>query len=432
MNGDTQGREGFRDPSGGIYKGWTTTLGSTVGLALGPSVLLVFCFGTFITPLHNEFGWSIASISLGAMMISVMIMLTSIVQGRLVDRLGGRTMVLIFAPLFGLGFAMLYFLPDRLWMFYAMCLLLPWLGLGVWPISYLKLTGAWFGRRLGLALGIANAGIGIGAAVLPPLAVHLIATYGWRSAYLVLGLLAMVIAWPTARWLLKDRKDAEASQAPGAPRLLEGMGFADARRTRSFWIIAIGFALLGAASMAIIVHQSRVLIDLGMTPQRAGALQASMGIALIFGRVCTGWLLDRFHARSIMLVLCLGGAVALSVLASGAPMNSAIACAVVIGFLVGAEFDVLSYVIPRYFGIRAFGTIYGAVFAVFQLFAAIGVATVGNSRSALGTYSTALWVLAAVLFLAACCFMLLKEYRYTHQGGIEEAKIPERLETAGA
>ena len=146
MNSHTTGSELLIDSSGKLYQGWVTTLASTIGLSLGPSVLLVFCFGTFITPLHKEFGWSIASISAGAMVISVMIMLTSIVQGRLVDRFGGRPMGLGSVPLLGLSFASLYFLPNNIWVFYAAWVVIAWCGLGAWPIAYLKLTGIWFER----------------------------------------------------------------------------------------------------------------------------------------------------------------------------------------------------------------------------------------------------------------------------------------------
>jgi len=428
MNNHSQGRESFIDPSGRVYQGWATTLASTVGLSLGPSVLLVFCFGTFITPLHKEFGWSIASISAGAMIISIMIVLTSVVQGRLVDRFGGRPLVLLSVPLLAAGFAALYFLPGNIWVFYAACVAVPWLAVGAWPISYLKMTGVWFERRLGLAFGIANAGIGIGAAIFPPFAVYMITHYGWRSAYAALGAVALLVTWPIAFLFLKDRKDADRHHgAPLAPAQA-GMDLREAWKTRDLKVIAIAFALLGLVTTAAIVHQSRILIDLGMTPQAAGALQAVFGVALIFGRVGTGWLLDRIHAATIMMVLCACAALALLGLGMGAPMNSAILCCAAVGFIVGAEFDVLSYIIPRYFGIKAFGTIYGVVFAVFQLFAAMGVVAVGISRSNSGGYSQALLALALLLLVCAFCFRFLGQYR---MGGHKPAAQPPEPAVAG-
>jgi len=411
MNSHTTGSELLIDSSGKLYQGWVTTLASTIGLSLGPSVLLVFCFGTFITPLHKEFGWSIASISAGAMVISVMIMLTSIVQGRLVDRFGGRPMVLCSVPLLGLSFASLYFLPNNIWVFYAAWVVIAWCGLGAWPIAYLKLTGIWFERRLGLAFGVANAGIGIGAAILPPFAVYVITHYGWRNAYVALGLVAIAVTWPVAFLFLKDRKDS-APQKAQATAVLRGMDLKATWKTREMKTIVVAFSLLGAVTTSAIVHQSRVLIDLGMTPQAAGGLQATLGIALIFGRLCTGWLLDRIHASKIMAVLCTIAALALFGLGSGAPFDSAILCAAAVGFVVGAEFDVLSYIIPRYFGIKSFGAIYGVIFAAFQLFAALGIVAVGICRSTFGGYSQALFALAFLLIVCALCFKTLGAYRF--------------------
>lgn len=253
MNNHIVGSESLIDSSGKMYQGWVTSLASMVGLSLGPSVLLVFCFGTFITPLHEEFGWSIASISAGAMIITIMLMFASIVQGRLVDRFGGRPLVLISIPILGPSFAALYFLPNNIWVFYAAWVVIAWCGLGVWPISYLKLTGMWFERRLGLAFGVANAGIGIGAALLPPFAVYLIANYGWRNAYLVLGLGATAVAWPIAFFFLKDSKNSVKHEAQSTA-VLHGMDLKAAWKTREMKIIMVAFALLGAASGGILVH----------------------------------------------------------------------------------------------------------------------------------------------------------------------------------
>lgn len=406
------GAEAFRQPSGALYPGWLTALASMAGLAFGPSALTVFCFGTFVTPLSEEFGWSIAEISVGATIVSVMIMLTAIWQGRLVDRFGGRPLILMSIPLLGAGVAALYFLPNNIWVFYAAWVAIPLLALGAWPISYLKLTASWFEQRLGLAFGVANAGIGFGAALLPPLAVYIIAHHGWRQAYLMLGLLAVVVTLPAAWFGLKERHGEAAARRHGAPLLADGLDFSAARRTRSFYLILLAFLLLGTASATVIVHQTRILIDLGMSPRQAGGLQAVLGIALIVGRICTGWLLDRVSAARIMAVLCLGAAAALAVLGAGAPSNSAVLCAAVLGFVIGAEFDVLSYIIPRYFGRRAFGALYGVIFAAFQFSSALAIAAVGVSRSQSGSYAGALWVVALLMLACSLCFKSIGPYRF--------------------
>src|ERR1700687_5503272 len=76
------------DGAGTLSPGWKTTLASMVGMTLGPSVTLVFCFGVFIRPLQEEFKWGIPAISFGASIIAIMIILTSMLAGYLTDRYG--------------------------------------------------------------------------------------------------------------------------------------------------------------------------------------------------------------------------------------------------------------------------------------------------------------------------------------------------------
>ncbi|MFJ8826888.1 MFS transporter [Streptomyces sp. NPDC102467] len=187
------------EPTGG----WRTAMASTLGLACGPSVLAVTTFGAFIAPLHREFGWGIPAIGLASSILSITLVFISPVQGLLVDRFGGRRVILWSSPFFALSLMAMYFLPDSLPAFYLGWVLIPLCGLGLWPVSYLRLTAGWFERRLGLALGVANSGIGIGTVLVPILTTVLIGTWGWRAAYLGLGMVAL-IAFPVAYFLLAE------------------------------------------------------------------------------------------------------------------------------------------------------------------------------------------------------------------------------------
>src|SRR5208282_332905 len=95
--------------------------------------------------------------------------------------------------------------------------------------------------------------------------------------------------------------------------------------------------------------------------------------------------------------------------------------AALIGLIIGAEFDVLSYIIPRYFGHRSFGKIYGAIYAVFQLGAGLGIAAIGFSRDQLGSFRPSMWILGALTVLAGLLFSRIGEYKYApgHMGEAE-------------
>jgi MFS family permease len=385
--------------------GWKTVGASAFGLAVGPSCLTLLAFGAFIAPLDAEFKWGVPAIALGASIISIMIMILSPVQGILVDRFGGRRVILASIPIFALSLCSMYFLPNNVGVFYLAWIVIPICGLGVWPISYLRSTAGWFDRKLGLALGFANAGIGVGTMLVPLISGYLIQRYGWREAYLGLGLLAFT-AWPVAYLLLSDPVQSRGGVAFDGDTLREAAG------TRPFWIAAVAFLLLGLFTTSLIVHQVKIMIDAGIAPSVATTIPAAFGLALIFGRLITGWLLDRYRAATIMAILLMGGVVATVIFARGPDIPEAIIAVALVGAITGAEFDVLSYIIPRYHGRRAFGQIYGALFAIFQLSSAIGTIALGASRGAFGSYGPAMYALSAVCVVASLMFMMLGPYKF--------------------
>src|SRR5471032_238589 len=141
-----------------IYAGWRSTFGATAALSVGASTCTIMCFGVFVPYLHRAFGWGIGAISLAATLLSISVMVVSPIQGLLVDRFGARRIIMISIPLFGLAYAAMSQLSGDIRQFYLMWVLVPLLGFGVWPSSYMKVVTGWFDERLGLAIGVANIG----------------------------------------------------------------------------------------------------------------------------------------------------------------------------------------------------------------------------------------------------------------------------------
>ncbi|WP_434599013.1 MFS transporter [Streptomyces sp. A5-4] len=385
--------------------GWRTAAASAFGLACGPSVLTVMAFGSFIAPLDREFGWGVPAIAAAASVLSITIMVISPVQGLLVDRFGGRRLILYSSPVFALSLMAMYFLPDSLPVFYLAWVAIPLCGLGLWPVSYLRLTAGWFERRLGFALGIANSGIGVGTVIVPVLTAVLIGAYGWRVAFLGLGAFAL-LAFPVAYFLLAE----PSPRTTGVP--VGGDTLRTAATRRPFWLVLGAFLLLGVIGSTVIVYQIPLLREAGISQDVANLVPVALGVALIVARIATGWLLDRFKVSQVMSVYLIGGIVSLLLFAGGPNVLTAIVAAALAGLLIGAEFDVLSYLIPRYFGRLSFGKIYGVAFAVFQIGAAIAASAVSVSREAYGSYTPALLTLAVGCVICAGLFLNLGPYRH--------------------
>jgi MFS family permease len=404
-----------------INPGWLTVLAGTVGLTFGPSTMTLLSFGIFVRPLQQEFGWTLGQTAFAATIISYMIMSVAPMQGALTDRFGGRAMVLASIPVFAASYALLYFLPNNLAVFYALWVLIPICGLGVWPLSYLRSTASWFDKRLGLALGITNAGIGVGSVLIPLLAGLLVANYGWRIAYLSLATIAFVVTWPLAFAFLTDKESTAAAKS--SLRLIAGATLKKAIQTRTFVIVAIVFFVLGALNSSLIVLQVPMLIEAGLSPVLSATLASLAGIAMIITRIGTGYLLDRFHASKVLMCFILISSLAAVAFAIGVTRATAPIAALLIGAIIGAEFDALSYIIPRYYGDRSFGKIYGVVFAIFQLGSGIGVAAVAFSHDRFGSFRPSMWILATLTVMAGLLFSRLGPYRFAAEAGSKSSAV---------
>lgn len=400
--------ESFRDDAGRIRAGWATALASAVGLAFGPSVLQYMTLGVFTPYLRQDFGWTLSQISLAATLLAVMTMIVSPLQGLLVDRFGARRIILICLPLFGFGFAALSLMTGSLAQFYILWAVLPALGIGLWPASWVKATSSWFDRRLGLAIGIATTGIGVGAMVFPIVIHGLAQAYGWRSAFAAIGIASVLVAWPAAFRYITDGTTratvAALTEREDAPP-----------RRSTLWLLLAAFLLLGLYSVSILVHLVSILEGNGVERATAVAAQSALGAFMILGRLGSGYIVDRVSVRIVVPAFAMAAVGALAALAIGATGAGAIAAAAFVGLLIGAEIDVLGFVVKRYFGLRRYGALYGVLFAVFQLGGAVGVLALGRMRETSGDYIGGLVTLAAACVGAALLFALLGPYRYGHE-----------------
>jgi len=385
------------------------TAAATVGLVFGPSTFLLFLFGVFVEPLSRTFGWSKPSILIAVTIVSLMIMVISPLQGYLIDRFGTRPIVLASCVTFALGLAGMYFLTTNIVSFYVMYALLPLLGIGLWPVSYLRVVSTWFERRLGLAIGIANGGIGLGAALLPPVITFAILNSSVQWAYVSLGLIVVLVVLPINALFLHEGKAAPGAQVASAAVAGEADDFRSLLKTRAFIVLAAAFFLLGFVNTGLVTNQISLLIDGGLKPQNAAFVQSVFGIAVLLGRFLTGVLLDYLPAKRLMSAVCLGGAAACLIYASVPVGGLVFLAAILIGMVYGAEFDVLSYIIKRNFGLAVFGRIYGTIFAVFQLGAALGATLLPLSRAQFQSYAPGLTAYAVALLVSGLLFVMLKE-----------------------
>jgi MFS family permease len=394
--------------------GILTTLGSTVGLAFGPSVIAVLTISLYLPPIEKEFGWTRVESSFAFTIVAYMIVAMSPLQGMLVDRFGPRRVVLTSIPLFAASLAALYFTPANLGVYYLLWAIVPIAGLGLWPLGYLQSVTPWFDRKLGFALGCANAGIGFGSTLLPMLVIGpMIAAYGWRHALLAISALVLFVSWPIVALCLREPSASDAATLKlRAAKKAFGLTFPQAMREPTFWMLNVAFFMLGLTATSLVSQQVPLLREAGWSAAETTQLQTTFGFGLLFARIAVGFVIDHVFAPRVMMAVSIGGAIACILYASYP--DAAYVSALLIGFLLGAEFDVLAFLIKRYYGNVAYGRIYGVIFGVFYLGSGLGISGLAWIRQASAdqSYDNGLYVAAVVLVCSAILLAFMPKYRF--------------------
>ncbi|MEU4214715.1 MFS transporter [Actinoplanes sp. NPDC026623] len=385
------------------------------GFRATPSVLL--------RPLHDEFGWSLGTISAAVSVNLLLFGLTAPFAAALMEKFGMRRVVAAALVLVSAGSGLTVFMQQS-WQLILCWGVLVGLGTGSMALAFVAVVAnRWFVARRGLVVGVLTAGGAAGQLVFLPLLARLTAGHGWRVAALTVAAAALSVV-PLVWWRLRDRPAdlgvtaygagpgdvaAPPAAAPGGAARTALRALGQAARTRPFWLLAGGFAICGATTNGLVgTHFIPAAHDHGMTETTAASLLALVGLFDIVGTIASGWLTDRVDSR-----LLLGGYYALRglsllVLPS---LFAATAHPSMVVFILFYGLDWVATVPPtvalcrEYFGASG-AVVFGWVFASHQFGAAIAATSAGLVRDRLGDYDAA-WYAAGALALGASLLSLM-------------------------
>ena len=389
------------------YYGWRVVLAACLGVMAGFGSLFVYTFSIFVKPLAAEFGWSREAISSGFAIAAVTLGLISPFLGRWIDRFGPRRIILACMTIFGCAIASLSLLHSALWQFYLTCFVIGVVGNGAAHLAYSRSISTWFQRRLGTALAFVMVGAGVGAMILPVVAQSVITWSGWRAAYASLGGLALLLGLPLSWRYIRERGVAGNQSAPAAHA---GMTWQQGLRSFALWIITAILFVSSISMNGAITHLSALLTDRGLTAGNAALCASLLGGSSLLGRIVAGWLLDRFFGPRVALAINLITALGIFLLARATSFPAGCLAAALIGVGAGGEAAITPYLLTRYFGLRAFSTLYGVTWTFYAAAGAIGPVILGRAFDATGSYTSLLTLLAAALGLAAATNLLLPRY----------------------
>lgn len=392
---------------GEFRRGWKTILAAAFGASIGLTGIIFYSFGLYIVPLGNEFGWTRGQVSLGMTFITAGTVIMGPLIGIATDRYGVKKVAL--PSMIGLAAVLVYLstIHQPITTYYVGCFAVAILGCATSPLTWTKAVSASFHKNRGLALGLTLLG-GAAASMFGAPALKGIINdpaHGWRDAYLATAAFTALIATPVVFFLLKEPKRT-ADEHAAAQALLRGSTFGEAIKTGPFWLLGLGIFALIVAQSGVTIHMVPLIEDRGIA--NAAAIAGVMGFAIVVGRLGTGALLDRINPPAVAGITLSMPVIAVIVLALCGDHIVAIYLAVILlGLSAGAEIDLLSFFIGRYFGLKSYGKIYGALFSMFSLGNGIGAPALGWSFDKYGDYIPGLWVAAVIFAIGAAMFASL-------------------------
>jgi MFS family permease len=365
----------------------------TVAFAFG-----LFCWPAVYRPLVRSFHWSFASANAGGAIALLMIGLLSPFVGSLVDKFRPKPVILGGTVLVAAALALLSTIQS-LGQYYAYCALL---GIGASAVSILPtsiLIGPAFSQRRGLAVGVINAGIGLGGYIAPRLATAEIAKRGIPGMFLVLAA-CMAIPLVLTLALVRNREvrvpaATVASRSPSAGELA---------RMPMFWIYGLGLFFTAHAMLGVQQNLISYLTGAKVTPADAASVLAIALAAAAPGKLISGWLADRASARAGMIFSVVCVALGIVALLNTPPQSRTplYALAVVFGMGYGGIFNATPTIVFEYFGTHRVGNAMG----LFYVFFGLGTASGGELAGYIFD-ETHRWASSFSVDLALACVALL-------------------------
>ncbi|RBW67302.1 MFS transporter [Bacillus taeanensis] len=393
---------------------------------LGPKVVLVtfltlmgafglnLTAGQFFAPLNDTYGWDLTVLSLAVSLNMITWGIFQPVMGKLIDRFGPKSVIASSSALMGIAF-ILSATITQLWQFFLYYGVLTAIGFaGCGSMANSVLVSRWYVKKRAKMLTRSSMGMNIGQLILLPLTGFLIASSDFRSAFVVLGFIMLVIVVPTVLIVVKNNPK-DVNQMPdgdSTPLFMDAKSasLTEALRSREFWIATLGFATCGFTLYLVTMHLPNFAVDLGGGKSLGGQLLGIAALASAFSMWITGQLTRAIGKKNLLVILYIIRLLAFIWLAMSPSIWQLYVFAVVYGISSMPIIPLVTGVIGDKFGKNAMGSILGFSWFIHQVSAALGVFLGGYLRSMTGDYVSAFWMGAALLAFGAVLTTLIKDH----------------------
>lgn len=409
---------------------WPMVVVSCTGYSL--HTVSAYSLGLMMDPLGDEFGWSRAHISMASLIPAILMILFSPFVGAIIDRWGTRRLAIPSLALTGLSLAMISLVNGSIALWIALWFFYGFVSLGTKTTVWTVAISNTFDSARGLALGLAVSGGAITQTLVPPLTQMLVDNYGWRMAYITLG-----IGWATppfilAIFFLRDARDRQrlakkSNLAPPTVVPLTGLSVHQALQNIPLIRIGISTLLTMFIGTAILIHQVPILTSSGVERSEAALLASLAGVAAIVGKIMTGWMTDRWDASLVGAIFLLAPAFAYWLILLDAENLVAVMIGmVIIGYTAGAKLQVCAYLTAQFAGMLNFGKIFGIMTSIIGIGGGLGSIAAGAVFDHFGNYEPIL--IAGIFFSFICSGLIFKLGRYPDwsivTNSVEKSPVP--------
>ena len=407
-----------------LFYGWVVLIAIAI---IGTVFLGVYSsFGVFFKVLASEFGLLRATTSAIVSVQAVFGGIFAFLGGWAIDRYGPRIIIGVMGSFAGLGL-LLTSQTSSAWQLFITYSLLLAVGTGAIYVVILSIALRWFSKKQGLAVGIASSGGGVGLIIMPPFVTYLIASFDWRTAFIILGLITLLIVLPLSRFLRRDPhtigalpngvKSTPTDEEGAQPKTREnsfqtdGLSLVQAIRTRSLWLFISTWLLWSFSMLLVSIHIVPHATDIGFSDAQAATILSLFGGSAIVGRVLLGILADR-TGRKLTAVICfLFQAGALLWLLWAQELWMLYVFALVSGFITGGVVPIITTLVGDTFGLHRIGTILGVLEVGFAVGAALGPFIGGLIFDIKNSYSLSFIIVAVTMVVGTVCIGLVRRER---------------------
>ena len=390
---------------GEIRTNWRFLLAAALGQAAGYS-LVNYISNVFTPHLIKAFDWSRSEIALiGA--TAFLGILAQPIAGRLTDAFGVRRMALVgvvVAPLIFLGLSAM---TGSLFLYFLLYLIqIVVVGGTTSATIYSRLIAQSYNRARGIALAIAAcAPAAVGAAAVPFLSGY-IDSHGWRAGYVAVAAGTAVVGFLALALI-----PASTDRSPSVGRVGHDPStrYGVILRNPAFLLIVAGMILCNLQFTMQTSQLKVILLDRGITSAVGSSAVALFASSVIIGRLLCGVALDRLPTYAVAAISMGLPGIGLGMLATGSAEPATITVAVLLlGLSLGAEGDILAYLVMRFFRLEVFSTVLGLVLGGLALSVAGGSLLLSLTLKLTGGFTTFLVISGVSSLIGSVVLFQLK------------------------